>query len=139
MNAIEVQHHLGRARDFLEGMRLLQEDKRTFALSSALLGIHCAISYGDALRKGLGRVKLSADDHRSAATDLKKLLASGKFASSEGPDRLGKLISRKSRISYKAVEVRMEEVEEIVKHAERFALWAEGAGKELRIEGWRND
>jgi hypothetical protein len=104
-----------------------------------LLGIHCAISYGDALRKGLGRLKLSADDHRGAARDLRTLLAAGKFAASDGPDRLGKLISRKTRISYKAVEVRIEEVEEIVKHAERFALWAEGAGKELGIEGWRND
>ena len=138
MSAIEVQHYLSRARDFLEGMRRLRDDRSPLGFSSALLGIHCAISYSDALRSGLGREDLSSDDHQQASDDLKKLLKSRKFETAQGADRLGKLISKKNRIEYKAVTIRVEEIEEIMKDTERFALWAEGAGRNLGIEGWRN-
>jgi len=42
----------GRARDFLKGMDLLKDDLVEFRFSPALLGIHGAISYCDALRIG---------------------------------------------------------------------------------------
>ena len=59
MGAVQVQHYLGRARDFLKGMELLKDDLAEFKHSSALLGIHGAISYCDALRVGLGSENLS--------------------------------------------------------------------------------
>ena len=136
MAAVQVQHFLGRARDFLKGMDLLQNDLGVYRFSSALLGIHGAISYCDALRMGLGSEKVSSDDHQSAAGDLKSLLASKKFEKQQGVDRLGKLLSKKSRIAYAPEAVREVEVEDIVKQAERFAFWAETTGRALKIEGW---
>jgi hypothetical protein len=144
MAAFEVQHFLGRARDFLKGMEslveeefyVLDDDIVSYKYSPALLGIHGAISYCDALRMGLGSEKLSSDDHRSAAVDLKSLLASRKFEKLQGVDRLGKLLSRKSRIAYAAEATREDEINDIVVQAERFAAWAEAAGKSLMIEGW---
>lgn len=146
MIAIEVQHVLGRARDFLEGMEtfvdegayILGEDVVQFRHSPALLGIHCAISYCDALRIGLGSSKVSSENHGSATEDLKRCLK-GKIENLRGTEHLGDLLAKKSRIAYSPTTVRENEVEEIVKHAQRFALWAEETGKKLKIEGWGDD
>jgi len=139
MIAVQVQHYLGRARDFLKGMDLLQEGIAEYRFSSALLGIHGAISYGDALRVGLGSKKLSASDHSQAAEDLESLLGSRKFEKPQAVKHLKLLLSRKSRISYAAETVRQDEAEELVKRARRFADWAEETGKALKIEGWGDD
>jgi len=136
MISVQVQHYLGRARDFLKGMDLLKDDLAEFRFSSALLGIHCAISYGDALRTGMGREKVSSDDHSKTTSDLESLLKSRNFENRKGIGHLGKLLGMKSRIEYEPVRTRENEVEEIVKHAERFAKWAEATGRILKIEGW---
>jgi|HubBroStandDraft_1064217.scaffolds.fasta_scaffold144450_3 hypothetical protein len=136
MIAVEVQHFLGRARDFLKGMDLLQNDLAEYSYSSALLGIHGAISYCDALRIGLGSKDLSSDDHQSAAQELRLLLATRKFGNSQGVGRLEKLLFKKSRIAYAPDAARENEIKQIVLDAKRFEAWAEAAGKELRIEGW---
>jgi hypothetical protein len=138
MISVEVQHHLGRAREFLEGMRVLRDENEDYGYSTALLGIHAAISYCDALRKGMGQMDLTAEDHLRAADDLKRLLKTRKFASMQGADRLGKLAAKKNKVAYRAVTLRVDEVDEILKDAERFASWAEDAGRTSRIEGWRN-
>ena len=64
MIALNVEQYRNRARDFLEGMKFLQGNLSASGYSSALLGIHSAISYGDALRVGMGSKNLSSDDHR---------------------------------------------------------------------------
>jgi hypothetical protein len=136
MIAIEVQHYLGRARDFLKGMDLLQSDLAEYRYSSALLGIHGAISYCDALRIGLGSKGLSSDDHQSASRELRSLLASRRFENSQGVGRLEKLLSKKSRIAYVADVAGENEIKQIVVDSKRFEAWAEAAGKELKIKGW---
>jgi len=136
MAAAQVQHFLGRARDFLKGMDLLKDDLVEFRFSPALLGIHGAISYCDVLRIGLGSEKVSSNDHQSATGDLKSLLASRRFERLQGADRLGKLLSKKSRIAYASDATREDEIKQIIQDAERFAAWAEAAGKSLKIEGW---
>jgi len=136
MAAVQVQHYLGRARDFLKGMDLLQDDLSEYRFSPALLGIHCAISYSDALRTGMGRADVSSDEHRTATNDLRKLLADRRYVNLKGTDRLGKLLSKKRGVEYDPVTVRENEVREIVKQAERFAEWAEETGRKLKIEGW---
>jgi hypothetical protein len=139
MAAVEVQHFLGRARDFLKGMEFLQDDLAEYRYSSALLGIHGALSYCDALRIGLGSDSLSSDDHQSAARDLKSLLVERKFEKHQGTDRLVKLLGKKSKIAYSGDTASEGEIKDIVLQARRFAFWAEAVGKELRIEGWSND
>jgi hypothetical protein len=136
MIGLQVQHYRDRARDFLDGMGLLQDDLDAYGYSSALLGIHGAISYGDALRVGMGSKSLSSDDHGRATFELKALLTSRGFEKQQGVKHLRVLLSRKSRISYAAEPVRKNEAEDIVKRAKRFADWAEETGKVLKIEGW---
>jgi hypothetical protein len=136
MIAVRFQHYRDRARDFLDGMKFLQEDLDAFGYSSALLGIHAAISYGDALRVGMGSKKLSAGDHSRSADDLKSLLDSRRCEQQQGVKHYKLLLARKSMISYAAETVRRSEFEDIVKRALRFADWAEETGKAMKIEGW---
>jgi hypothetical protein len=132
----EVQCFLSRARGFLKGMELLKDDLAEYRNSSALLGIHAAISYGDALRVGMGNTKLSSDDHQSAVSDLKSMLAARKYEKPQGADRLGRLVSQKSKIVYSADSPTEFAIKQIVDQAQRFAYWAEETGKKLPIEGW---
>jgi hypothetical protein len=136
MSPIEVRQFLGRARDFLEGMKLLSDDLVQYRYSSALLGIHGALSYADALRVGLGSTTLSSDNHQNAVGDLKSMLASRKFENLRGIDRLGKLLAFKSKIAYTSETTTEKDIKDILVQAERFAAWAEDTGKKLKIEGW---
>jgi len=139
MIVVSSENYRSRARDFLDGMKFLQEDLDAFGYSSALLGIHGAISYADALRVGMGSKKLSSDSHVTAAGDLESLLDSHRLEHRQGVKHFRLLLARKSRISYTGEMVRKNELEDIVKRAKRFADWAEEVGKALKIEGWRDE
>jgi hypothetical protein len=139
MIGVQVQHYRDRARDFLDGMKYLQDDLEEFGYSTALLGIHGSLSYCDALRAGLGSSSLSSDDHSRAADELRSLLAVRKFERLQGADRLKKLLGKKSRIAYSRDAADKNEIKQILQHALRFAEWAEETGKILRIEGWRDE
>jgi hypothetical protein len=135
MQAVQVQHYLNRARDFLKGMDLLKDDL-AFGYSAALLAVHGAISYADALRAGLESNNVSSDDHQRATADLKRLLTARKYERQDGVERLGRLLSSKSMIAYGAESVGEDRFKLIIQQAERFAVWAERTGKDLGIEGW---
>jgi hypothetical protein len=144
MSAIEVRNYLERARDFLEGMKRLEEEEFfirgdemvPFRHSPAWLGVHCAISYCDALRIGLGNQKLSAEDHAIAPGMLRSCLAARNYARLEGVNHLASLIAKRNRIAYTSENLRVVEALDLVKKAARFALWAEETGLKLKIEGW---
>jgi hypothetical protein len=74
MPAEQVEHYIRWASDFVRGMKMTQGDD-LYRNSSALLAIHSAISYADALRVGLGDSQLSNEDHKVATDRLKRLLA----------------------------------------------------------------
>jgi hypothetical protein len=139
MGAVQVQQYLGRARDFFKGMEFLKDDLAEYGRSSALLGIHSAISYCDALRSGLGSESVASDDHQRAAQELRSLLVARKRELGEGINRLERLLSQKSEVAYSPKRNSRKDVEAIIQDAQRFALWAEDAGARLGIEGWRND
>ena len=136
MAAVVVQSYLARARDFLKGMEFLQNDLAEYRSSSALLGIHSAISYSDALRSGMGSADVSLDDHGNAAQELKRLLTVRRFDRPQGADRLSKLLGMKSRVEYSSDTLKETTAKEIIVQAERFAAWAEETGTKLQIEGW---
>ena len=139
MIVIKVQHYLNRARDFFKGMDLLKDDLTGYQFSSALLGIHSAISYCDALRIGMGSESVSAEDHRSASGELRTLLSSRKYKELQGLERLEKLLGQKSVIAYSQDRAEENAIKSIIQQAQRFASWAEKTGRQLGIEGWGND
>lgn len=139
MAANDVRHFRYRARDFLDGMNLMREDLSVYRSSAALLGIHSAISIGDALRSGLGAEKLSAQDHKTAANDLETRLKERRFSKLDGMSHYRFLLGKKDWIAYSRDYADEYTVQQILMHADRFALWAEKTGSELRIEGWIHD
>jgi hypothetical protein len=137
--SVSVQHYLGRANDFFQGMKLLRDDLATFKSSSALLGIHGAIAYSDALRIGLGGQSLFADDHSAAEMELRKLCAARRYEKLNGIGRLRDLLNKKSRVAYSDAPLSENQVKLIVVDAERFEVWANTAARELKVEGWEDE
>jgi len=134
MSGLQVQHYLSRARDFLKGMDFLKEDLTEYRYSPALLGIHSAIAYCDALRIGFGSESLSSEDHGKAAEDLRARLNSKSFEKTQGVDRLGKLLRLKNRVAYPSSNSGLD-FSYVVQQTERFAAWAEETGNRSRSRG----
>lgn len=132
-----MQHYIHRATDFLEGMQLTRTDE-SYWNSSALLAIHSAVSYSDALRLGLGDQKLSADDHQKSADSLQKLLASKHLEDQAGFKHLRFLLSKKNLVAYGDQRLEHSDYEMLFTKAERFARWADKIGSQLNIEGWKH-
>jgi hypothetical protein len=136
MDALRVEHHLRRADDFLEGTRFTTDDA-SVANSSALLAIHSALSYNDALRAGLGAAKLSANDHSSVVNDMDRLIPPNRIRDRSGLEQLKILLAKKSAVAYGDGRIAAQDMKALTTRAERFARWANNIAKELKIEGWR--
>jgi hypothetical protein len=138
MPAIQVEHYLKRAADFSYVVLVLRGDE-SHRNSSALLAIHAAISYSDALRAGLGDVKLGVDDHSKAADALKRVLALKVVDDETGLGHLRYLLSNKSLVAYGDQRINAKDFEMLFTKAERFVAWANRIGMQLKIEGWTDD
>jgi len=138
MNALRVEHYIGRAADFYSGMDLLR-DSEDHSYASALLAIHSAISYADALRSGLGDDTLYTEDHRRALAALKRLLSGERLKDRTGFGHFEYLLSMKSLVSYSGKRLDKKRCQEIANHAERFANWVSKIARELTVEGWTHD
>jgi len=138
MNALRVEHYIGRAEDFYRGLELIRSDEQ-YRCSSALLAIHSAISYSDALRAGLGEEQLGAEDHVKAVASLKKLLTARQVSDQLGFAQFEYLISMKSFVAYGDKRLDEKRWMRINISAERFANWVWRIAKELGMEGWNDD
>ena len=138
MQAEQVRHYVARASEFYKTMRLLQ-GADGYANACALLAIHSAVSFTDALRSGLGDRELAGEDHRSAASALRKLMAHRSNTVGQGTAHLEKLIAEKSSVAYGSSRLEAKDYQTVTMHAERYASWANRMGRELKIEGWIND
>jgi hypothetical protein len=139
MRAIEVQTYLARATDFLNGMKFFAEaqDQR-YRYSSVLLAVHSAISYGDALSLGLGRISTASQDHRSRVPELTKLLGERKYESLSGLKHFENLLRDKTDVAYGSKSITEKQASALIDHAQRFSIWANTTGSALKIAGWRN-
>lgn len=136
MPAEQVEHYIRRAVDFFQCMQLVRDDVQ-FRNSSALLAIHSAVSFGDALRLGLGESELSSDDHGNAVESLRQALLSRRCKDDAGLKYLRDLLSRKTQIAYGSK--RVSDYDSFIDKAEKFAAWSNRIGNQLNIEGWRHE
>lgn len=132
MAAENVDVFLNRAQDFARGMGLIREEP-TYAQSAALLAIHSAIAYTDALRLGLGDRLLSSDDHNSAIRALRSLVGP---AENDGIAKLQNLLMYKSAISYGNRRTDTKRLQLLCTDSQRYARWANKIGA-ARVPGWR--
>ena len=138
MPSEKVRHYIRRAADFLAGMQLMRNEQ-PYRNSTALLAVHSAVSYADALRVGLGDESLAADDHRKTSNALQQLIPAKLLADRSGLGHLDYLIANKSSVAYQDERLTALRSEKMAIKAERFAAWADRAGRQLGIGGWQHD
>lgn len=120
--SLSVYHR--RARQLASAMRLCQDDLAGYASAAALLAVHSAISFSDALLIGLGANRPSGEDHRQAVSALKRACTSAKIEP-QGITHFQRLLSAKTDISYGDKAIDDEKVSALCIAAERFQVWAE--------------
>lgn len=136
MSAIEVRNYLAKADDFLDGMKFFA-DSAEHRVSMALLAVHSAISYGDALWIALGNENKAATSHSSRKSELEKLLKQLGYKQIRGLKHLDSLIGNKTRIAYSPDLLTEKTAVEVSVHAQRFANWANQTAIALDVQGWR--
>jgi hypothetical protein len=119
-----------RAAQFASAMKLCQDDLSAYASAAALLAVHSAISYSDALLIGFDGKRPRGENHQDAITALKRTCSRAKV-DHHGIVHLQRLLSVKTDISYGEKQVDDERVETLCIAAERFQTWAERI-----LHGW---
>jgi hypothetical protein len=113
-----------RATQLADAMKLCQDDLSAYASAAALLAVHSAISYSDALLMGLGGARPRGENHREAIAALKRACSGAKI-DRQGITHLDRLLSAKTDISYGEKQVDNQRIEALCIAAERFQVWAE--------------
>jgi hypothetical protein len=113
-----------RATQLADAMKLCQDDLSAYASAAALLAVHSAISYSDALLIGLGSTRPRGENHREAVTALKRACTRAKI-DRQGVGHFQKLLSVKTDVSYGEKRVDDERAAALCVIAERFRVWAE--------------
>jgi hypothetical protein len=113
-----------RATQLADAMKLCQDDLAAYASAAALLAVHSAISYSDAVLIGLGGARPPGENHRKAITALKRACTGAKV-DHRGITHLDRLLNAKTDISYGDKQVDDEEVPKLCVHAGQFRVWAE--------------
>jgi hypothetical protein len=107
-----------------EGMKLCQEDLPAYGSAAALLAVHSAIPYSDAVLIGLGDIRPQGDDHRQAVNSLRKACGRARL-DRRGITHFERLVGAKTDISYGDRSIDNERVRAFCIAAERFQVWAE--------------
>ena len=113
-----------RAEQLADAMKLCQEDLPAYGSAAALLAVHSAISYSDAVLIGLGDSRPRGENHAQAATALKRVCTKAKI-DSQGIAHFQRLIGAKTDISYGNRPIDHDRVRAFCVAAERFQVWAE--------------
>jgi hypothetical protein len=113
-----------RARQLAGAMKLCQDGMSAYASAAALLAVHSAISYSDALLIGLGGARPRGENHREAVAALKRACTGAKIEP-QGIVHSQKLLSAKTDISYGEKLVSETTIAALCEAAKRFEAWAE--------------
>lgn len=124
MGEVHFTVYRRRATQLADAMKLCQDDLPAYASAAALLAVHSAISYSDAVLIGLGGTRPRGENHREAVTALRRACTRAKI-DQQGITHYQKLMSIKTDISYGEKRVEDEWVETLCISAERFRVWAE--------------
>jgi hypothetical protein len=116
--------HYSRATQLAEAMKLCQDDVPAYGSAAALLAVHSAISYSDAVLIGLGGSRSRGENHRQAVAALRRACTKAKI-DAQGVSHFQRLIGAKTDISYGDRQVDNERIAALCIAAERFQVWAE--------------
>jgi hypothetical protein len=124
MGAANLTVYYLRATQLADAMKLCRDDLSAYASAAALLAIHSAISYSDAVLIGLGSKRPRGENHRDAVTALRRACTKARIEPN-GIKHFLTLVSAKTDISYGEKRVDDQRVEALCITSERFRVWAE--------------
>jgi len=111
-----------RGQQMADAMRLCREDS-AYAAATALLAVHSAIAYNDAVQAKLAGKVTQAKNHKATVAATRKACREARLPD-QGLRHLHKLIGFKSDISYGDRNVEAQLSQELSMDAERFESWA---------------
>lgn len=91
--------------------------------AAGVLAGHAAIAYADAVRIKVGGVKSSGEDHMGAVDLLREVVAIDEDGH-RALKHLARMIEEKNLVSYSGEIYARKDVDELLKHLERFRTWA---------------
>ena len=112
-----------RGEQMMDAMNLLQDDVQHYAAAVALLAVHSAIAFNDAVQMKLSGKWVKDTDHKKTASHTRKLCSSLGYDAG-GITQLEKLLARKNDYSYSNTIIDDETARAAGIHAERFQAWA---------------
>jgi len=110
---------LGSSRDLLQ----LSEEGDMYGNAVAILAIHAAIAYADAVCIAFGEFKSTEGDHQGAVKALKE--AVGPRADVQAIKALGLILSEKDQVAYQGNYYTLDDASAVVRRLETFVAWAE--------------
>lgn len=122
---IRVARALRRSADDLGG---IAEDTSSYGNAIAILTIHSAIAYADALTISYGGFKSVEGEHARAADALREAL--GARAGPTELRMLQSILKRKDAASYQGIYYTLADAHRLVDALEAFSEWAERMFKE---------
>ncbi len=120
-----------RANQLADAMRLCQDDLVAYGAAAALLAVHSAISYCDAVLIGLVGARSKDESHHRVIGMLRRACNTASI-DTKGITHLQRLIGAKTDISYGDRPVDNDKTLALCAAAERFQAWAEQVLKSRR-------
>lgn len=117
-----VTTHQAQAEELLRAMKLLMDDVVAYKSAVALLAVHSAIAYNDAVLERLTGSAYKGQDHSEAARKTRAVCAKKKIDAT-GVQHIEKLVAKKTSYSYCGI-VDASSAQDAAMKATRFADWA---------------
>jgi hypothetical protein len=114
--------HQAQAEELLSAMKLLMDDVVAYKSAVALLAVHCAIAFNDAVLVKLTGSVHKGQDHAEAGRKTRNECRKKKI-DTNGVQHLEKLITHKTIYSYSGM-VDFRKAQDAADKAEKFANWA---------------
>jgi hypothetical protein len=125
MDEIRIRIHHDRALQLADAMKLCHDDMAAYSSAVALLAVHSAISYNDAVLIRLTGQRSRSQDHRQAIVAIRKACRTRRNIQSDAIKHLDKLLDAKNDVTYGDKNVDSQKIEFLYIAAERFQAWAE--------------
>lgn len=134
MDTTAFDVYRSRGEQLANAMKFFADDVKDFPSAVALLAIHSAISYNDALLILLTGKRPKSENHQEAVKLARSACQQSKI-NPDGVSQLEKLLSAKTDVSYGSQAVRQDKAQALFYAAQRFQAWAIQRIAEKRKKG----
>jgi hypothetical protein len=124
MDEVGLEIYRIRALQLANAMKLCSDDLQSYASAVALLAVHSAISYSDALHIWLTGIRPDGADHKQAVISARRACRRAGIEPA-AISHLERLLNAKTGVSYGNRTVDVEYAQTLSIAAQRFQVWVE--------------